>query len=266
MVSFDELETFLAFYVFRPKGKPIISKDFRTENDVKGLPPDKINTLLQSAYDISQGLGDESINEGQMFHVDFASMRIAGIVRSEGSLLFSLISSSSASLLDIEFKLRTLMTLFFGSFSHKLEKKTIRLSVTEKAEFDESVETVMAGESRYMSESMKKTVEEALFTWIKSEDAIKGVCISSFTGAVIVNKMDYNKWILPAAVRAIRGAFAAHLEKPRFFLAVSGVSNIFVYILGEGLLMLIDANPEMSPASTVNIVEEKVSELKSLIF
>ena len=264
MVSFDELETFLAFYVFRPKGKPIISKDFRPEDDVKGLPPDKINTLLQSAYDISQGLGDESINEGQIFHVDFASMRIAGIVKSEGSLLFSLISSSSASLLDIEFKLRTLMTLFFGSFSHKLAKKTIRLSVKEKAEFDESVETVMAGESRYMSESMKKTIEETLYTWIKSEDAIKGVCISSFTGAVIVNKMAFS--ILPSAIRAIRGAFAAHLEKPRFFLAASGVSNIFVYILGEGLLMLIDANPEMSAASTVNIVEEKVSELRSLIF
>ena len=262
MVSFDELETFLAFYVFGSTGKPIISRDFRVEEEVKGFPPAKIQNLLQSAYDISQRLEEESISEGQIFHVDFASMRIAGIIRPEG-LLFSLISSSSASLLDLEFKLRTLMTLFLGSFAHKLSKKTFRLSVTERDDFDNSLETVMTGESRYMSESMKKTVDEALYAWIKSEDAIRGVCISSFTGAVIVNRM--NTEILPAAVRAIRGAFAAHLEKPRFFLAASGVSNIFVYILGEGLLVLIDANPEFSPAATVNLVEEKISELKSLI-
>ncbi len=262
MVSFDELENFLAFYVFKDAGKPIISKDFRTEAYVKNFPPDKIRSLLQSAYDISQRLEEESIREGQIFHVDFASMRIAGIIRSEG-LLFSLISSSSASLLDIEFKLRTLMTLFLGSFEDKLSKKQFRLSVSDKDDFNYSIETVMTGESRYMSESMKKTVDEALFAWIKSEDAIRGVCISSFTGAVIVNRMDIE--ILPSAVRAIRGAFAAHLEKPKFFLAVSGVSNIFVYILGEGLLALIDSNPDISPANTVKIVEEKISELKSLI-
>lgn len=262
MVSFDELETFLAFFVFNAAGKPIISKDFRTEEDLKGLPPNKIQTLLQSAYDISKRLEEDSISEGQIFHVDFASMRIAGIIRQEG-LLFSLISSSSASLLDIEFKLRTLMTLFLGSFAHKLTKKTFRLNVSERDDFDESLATVMTGESRYMSESMKRTVGEALYVWIKSEDAIRGVCISSFTGAVIVNQM--NTEILPAAVRAIRGAFAAHLEKPRFFLAVSGVSNIFVYILGEGLLVLIDANPEVSPAKTITIVEDKITELRPLI-
>ncbi|MHA2306757.1 MAG: hypothetical protein ACXACU_15355, partial [Candidatus Hodarchaeales archaeon] len=140
---------------------------------------------------------------------------------------------------------------------------TFRLKVSERDDFDESLATVMTGESRYMSESMKRTVGEALYAWIKSEDAIRGVCISSFTGAVIVNQM--NTEILPAAVRAIRGAFAAHLEKPRFFLAVSGVSNIFVYILGEGLLVLIDANPEVSPAKTVTIVEDKITELRPLI-
>ncbi|MFX0087019.1 MAG: hypothetical protein ACFFAU_15280 [Candidatus Hodarchaeota archaeon] len=262
MVSFDELENFLAFYVFKETGKPIISKDFRTEDYVKNFPPDKIRSLLQSAYDISQKLEEESIREGQIFHVDFASMRIAGIIRSEG-LLFSLISSSSASLLDIEFKLRTLMTLFLGSFEDKLSKKQFRLSVSDRDDFNNSIEIVMTGESRYMSESMKKTVDEALYAWIKSEDAIRGVCISSFTGAVIVNRMDIE--ILPSAVRAIRGAFAAHLEKPKFFLTVSGVSNIFVYILGEGLLALIDSNPDFSPANTVKIVEEKISELKSLI-
>jgi hypothetical protein len=263
MVSFDELENFLAFYVFKETGKPIISKDFRTEDNIKNFPPDKIRSLLQSAYDISQRLEEESIREGQIFHVDFASMRIAGIIPARYSLLFSLISSSSASLLDIEFKLRTLMTLFLGSFDGKLSKKTFRLSVSDRDDFDDSIETVMTGESRYMSESMKQTVDEALFAWIKSEYAIRGVCISSFTGAVIVNRMDTE--ILPAAVRAIRGAFAAHLEKPQFFLAVSGVSNIFVYILGEGLLVLIDSNPEFSPATTVNIVKDKISELKSLI-
>lgn len=263
MVSFDELETFLAFYVFKSAGKPIISKDFRTEEYLKGFPPNKILTLLQSAYDISKRLEEESISEGQIFYVDFASMRIAGIVRPEG-LIFSLISSSSASLLDIEFKLRTLMTLFLGSFAHKLTKKTFRLSVSERDDFDDSLETVMTGESRYMSEAMKQIVREAFSTWIKREDAIRGVCISSFTGAVIVNQM--NTDILPAAVRAIRGAFAAHLERPRFFLAVSGVSNILVYILGEGLLVLIDANPEISPAKTVTIVEDKIAELKTLIF
>lgn len=262
MVSFDELETFLAFYVFKSASKPIISKDFRTEEDVKGFPPNKIQTLLQSAFDISKRLEEEAISEGQIFYVDFASLRIAGIVRPEG-LMFSLISSSSASLLDIEFKLRTLMTLFLGSFSHKLMKKTFRLSVSDRDDFDDSLATVMTGESRYMSEAIKQTVREALSVWIKSEEAIRGVCISSFTGAVIVNQM--NTDILPAAVRAIRGAFAAHLERPRFFLAVSGVSNIFVYILGEGLLVLIDSDPDFSPAKTVTIVEDKVADLKALI-
>lgn len=260
MVSFDELETFLAFFVFHSSGKPLISKDFRGSVNVKAFSPNKVQVLLNSAYDISQGLED-SIEEGQLFYVDFASMRIAGISRPEG--VFSLITSSSASLLDIEFKLRTLMTLFLGNFADKLGKKTVHISSVEKEEFNEAIQTVMAGESRYMSESMKREVEEHLEAWVLSEDAVQGACVSSFTGAIIVNQMDAE--ILPAAVRAIRGAFAAHLEKPRFFLAVSGASNIFVYILGEGLLLLVDANPECSAANTIVLVEGMVEQLRNLI-
>ncbi|MFX1282822.1 MAG: hypothetical protein ACFFB5_04170 [Promethearchaeota archaeon] len=261
MVSFDELETFLAFFVFHSSGKLLISKDLRGSQTVKAFTPAKIHVLLDSAFAISQGLEEESIEEGQLFHVDFASMRIAGINRPEG--MFSLITSASASLLDIEFKLRTLMTLFLGNFADKLSKRTIRISGVEKEEFNEAIQTVMAGESRYMSESMKREVEEHLEAWVLSDDAVRGACVSSFTGAVIVNQMDAE--ILPAAVRAIRGAFAAHLEKPTFFLAVSGVSNIFVYILGEGLLLLVDANPECSAATTIGIVEGMVQQLRNLI-
>lgn len=262
MVSFDELETFLAFYVFKIEGKALISKDFRNQEEVKSFPSSNIQLLLDSAFKISQKLEEESISEGQIFHVDFASMRIAGIVRNEG-LLFSLVASSSASLLDIEFKLRTLMTLFLGTFADKLTKKTFRLSGVDKEHFNEAIQTVMAGESRYMSESKKHEAGEHLDAWIISEDAVRGVCISSFTGAVIVNRMDTD--ILPFAVRAIRGAFAAHLERPQFFLAVSGVANLLVYILGEGLLLLIDADPETSPATTVELVLRKIEELKNII-
>ncbi len=262
MVSFDELETFLAFFVFSSTGKELISSDFRDLDTVESFPPKQIQALLISAYDISQRLEEESIAEGEIFHIDFASMRIAGIVRPEG-LIFSLISSSSASLLDIEFKLRTLMTLFLGNFADRLTKKTIRLSGVDKEEFNESIQTVMAGESRYMSESMKHVVGEHLSAWILSEDAIRGACVSSFTGAIIINKMDTE--MLPAAVRTIRGAFAAQLERPKFFLAVSGVANLFVYILGEGLLLLVDANPDIPPANTVERVEAIIGEIRNLI-
>jgi hypothetical protein len=261
MVSFDELATFSAFFVFTLNGKNLIAKDFRHNEEAANLPQNKIFSLLTSAYDLSQGLKDEAISEGQIFHIDFASMRIAGILRTEG--LFSLIASASASLLDIEFKLRTLMTLFLGNFAHKLTKKRIRISGVEKEEFDEAIQTVMTGESRYMTESMKRTVDDHLSAWLNSDDSVRGACVSSFTGAVIVNRMSIE--ILPAAVRAIRGAFAAHLEKPIFFLAVSGVANLFVYILGEGLLLLVDADPKIKPALTVEQVEEKAQEIRNLI-
>jgi hypothetical protein len=261
MVSFDELEIFLGFFVFTNKGRPLISKDFRPSKEVDEFSPKLIFSLLRSAFDLSQGLKDEKIDPGQIYYVDFASMRIAGILRGEG--LFALISSASASLLDIEFKLRTLMTLFLGSFSYKFGRKSIRITKKEKKEFDEAILTVMAGESRYMGESMKQSVDEVLSEWKSNEEAIQGVCISSFTGAVIVNQMEPK--ILPAAVRAIRGAFAAHLEQPEFFLAVSGVSNIFVYILGEGLLLLIDANPKVAPSDTITKVKSKIAEIKQLI-
>ncbi|MHA1994241.1 MAG: hypothetical protein ACW97Z_06845 [Candidatus Hodarchaeales archaeon] len=261
MVSFDELEIFLGFFVFTDKGRPLITKDFRPTKVTDEFSPKQIFSLLQSAFDLSQGLKEEQIDPGQIFYVDFASMRIAGIMRGEG--LFSLISSASASLLDIEFKLRTLMTLFLGSFSYKFGRKSIRITSKEKKEFDEAILTVMTGESRYMGESMKQSVDQILVNWIKNEEAIQGACISSFTGAVIVNQMDSK--ILPAAVRAIRGAFAAHLEQPVFFLAVSGVSNIFVYILGEGLLLLIDSNPKIAPSEAITEVESKITEIKQLI-
>jgi hypothetical protein len=261
MVSFDELETFLAFFVYSSRGKPLVSKDFRDIEEKKFLPAPKIQSLLTSAYEISQGLDDESIGEGEIFHVDFASMRIAGIVRQEG--LFSLIASASASILDIEFKLRTLMSLFVGNFAEQLSKKTVRLSGVEREEFEELIKTVMAGESRYMSSSQKREVEDCLHAWVISDDAIRGACVSSFTGAVIVNEMEAE--ILPAAIRAIRGAFAAHLERPKFFLAVSGVANLFVYILGEGLLLLVDSNPDVPSSDSIERVEAKVEELRNLI-
>ena len=261
MVSFDELEVFLGFYVYTNKGRPLISRDFRPAKEIVEFPPKMIFSLLHSAFEVSQSLKEESIDKGQIFHVDFASMRIAGILRDEG--LFTLISSASASLLDIEFKLRTLMTLFLGSFSFKFARKTIRITKKEQKDFDDALLTVMTGESRYMGEPMKKSVEEHLNSWIEREDSIRGACVSSFTGAVIVNRMDGN--VLPAAVRAIRGAFAAHLEQPLFFLAVSGVSNILVYILGEGLLLLIDADPNTDPSTTINVVTKEVSDIKQLL-
>ncbi|PWI48315.1 hypothetical protein CEE45_07625 [Candidatus Heimdallarchaeota archaeon B3_Heim] len=261
MVSFNELEIFLGFFVFTNKGRPLIAKDFRPNKDADDFSPKQIFSLLQSAFDLSQGLKEEKIDPGQIFYVDFSSMRIAGILRSEG--LFALITSASASLLDIEFKLRTLMTLFLGSFSYKFGRKSIRITSKEKKEFDGAILTVMAGESRYMGESMKQAVDAILVKWMKNEEAIQGVCISSFTGAVIVNRMDSK--ILPAAVRAIRGAFAAHLEQPVFFLAVSGVSNIFVYILGEGLLLLVDANPKIAPSAAITTIESKITDIKQLI-
>jgi len=261
MVSFDELEIFLGFYVFTDKGRPLIMRDFRPAKEMVEFPPKMIFTLLHSAFEVSQSLKEESLDKGQIFHVDFASMRIAGIMRNEG--LFTLISSASASLLDIEFKLRTLMTLFLGSFSQKFARKTIRITKKEQKDFDEALLTVMAGESRYMGEPMKKSMEEHLDSWIEREDSIRGACVSSFTGAVIVNRMDAN--VLPASVRAIRGAFAAHLEQPLFFLAVSGVSNIIVYILGEGLLLLVDADPNMDPSATITAVTKEVSDIKQLL-
>jgi len=261
MVSFDELEIFLGFYVFTNKGRPLISRDLRPAKEVIEFPPKMIFSFLHSAFEVSQSLKEESIDKGQIFHVDFASMRIAGILRDEG--LFTLISSASASLLDIEFKLRTLMTLFLGSFSFKFARKTIRITKKEQKDFDDALLTVMTGESRYMGEPMKKSVEDHLNSWIEKEDSIRGVCVSSFTGAVIVNRMDGN--VLPAAVRAIRGAFAAHLEQPLFFLAVSGVSNILVYILGEGLLLLIDADPNADPSTTITVVTKEVSAIKQLL-
>jgi hypothetical protein len=261
MVSFNELEIFLGFFVFSDKGRPLITKDFRTEKDKDGLPPKQIFGLLHSAFTLSQSFKEESIKKGQIFHVDFASMRMAGILRDEG--LFVLITSASASLLDIEFKLRTLMTLFLASFSHKFMRKTVRITKKETKDFDEAILTVMSGESRYMGESMKQAVDDYLTAWIKEDDAIRGACVSSFTGAVIVNRMDTK--ILPAAVRAIRGAFAAHLEQPRFFLAVSGVSNIIVYILGEGLLLLLDTSPIVESSLTITSVELKVGEIRQLL-
>jgi hypothetical protein len=261
MVSFDELEVFLGFYVYTDKGRPLISRDFRPAKKIVEFPPKMIFSLLHSAFEVSQSLKEESIDKGQIFHVDFASMRIAGILRDEG--LFTLIASASASLLDIEFKLRTLMTLFLGSFSFKFARKTIRITKKEQKDFDEALLTVMTGESRYMGEPMKKSVEEHLNSWIEREESIRGACVSSFTGAVIVNRMDGN--VLPAAVRAIRGAFAAHLEQPLFFLAVSGVSNILVYILGQGLLLLIDADPNADPSTTITVVTKEVSDIKQLL-
>ncbi|MCK4848769.1 MAG: hypothetical protein KAT16_07100 [Candidatus Heimdallarchaeota archaeon] len=261
MVSFDELEVFLGFYVFTNKGRPLIQRDFRPTKEIVEFPPKMIFSLLHSAFEVSQSLKEESIDKGQIFHVDFASMRIAGIMRDEG--LFTLISSASASLLDLEFKLRTLMTLFLASFSFKFARKTIRITKKEQKDFDEALLTVMTGESRYMGEPLKKSMEEHLKSWIEREDSIRGACVSSFTGAVIVNRMDGN--VLPAAVRAIRGAFAAHLEQPLFFLAVSGVSNILVYILGEGLLLLIDAEPNIDPSTTITAVTKEVSDIKQLL-
>ena len=261
MVSFDELEVFLGFYVFTNKGRPLISRDFRPTKEVVEFPPKMIFSLLHSAFEVSQSLKEESVEKGQIFHVDFASMRIAGIMRDEG--LFTLISSASASLLDLEFKLRTLMTLFLASFSFKFARKTIRITKNEQQDFDEALLTVMTGESRYMGEPMKKSVKEHLNSWIEREESIRGACVSSFTGAVIVNLMDSN--ILPAAVRAIRGAFAAHLEQPLFFLAVSGVSNIIVYILGEGLLLLIDADPKTNPSTTITVISKEVRDIKQIL-
>ena len=129
MVSFDELEIFLGFFVFTDKGRPLVEKDFRTEGEKNKFPSKQIFNVLNSAFNLSQGFKEESVGKGQIYHVDFASMRIAGILRDEG--LFVLITSASASLLDIEFKLRTLMTLFLGSFSHKFLRKTVRITKKE---------------------------------------------------------------------------------------------------------------------------------------
>ncbi|MCK5345085.1 MAG: hypothetical protein KAR20_16865, partial [Candidatus Heimdallarchaeota archaeon] len=73
MVSFDELEVFLGFYVYTNKGRPLISRDFRPAKEIVEFPPKMIFSLLHSAFEVSQSLKEESIDKGQIFHVDFAS-------------------------------------------------------------------------------------------------------------------------------------------------------------------------------------------------
>ena len=61
MVSFDELEIFLGFFVFSDKGRPLITKDFRSKKEVNDFPPKQIFQLLHSAFTLSQSFKEESI-------------------------------------------------------------------------------------------------------------------------------------------------------------------------------------------------------------
>jgi len=259
MVSFDELAKYLAFYVFDSKGKLILTQDFRKDSK-SSFPQKAVSKLMLSAQDISKTM--ESHSEGQILTVDLTEIKIVGIMR---DLLFVLITSTTASELDVEFKLRTLMSLFLGAFSQKITKTTKKLTIT-KADlepFNEQLETVMTGESRYMGSSMKKTISGKLKTWIASSEGVRGIAVTSFTGAVIVNFI--SEELLPSAVKSISGAFSALLQGPKFFLTVAADTNLFVHILGEGLLLLVDGDPAVPPQELIPEIEENTIKLRDIM-
>ncbi len=215
MVSADEL--IKGFLIFEKRtGRPFIHRTYPGFNADPFLLIGFLNAMIKFAREAM--VGRTNIRLIDMHDLRFAFMESKGIV-------FTAICSSLCSPLDLEFKIKTIISLFLEAYSEK-EWTDPSLSIDHYSPFNKIVDEILKGEVKYVEATKVKHLQELLKDFKTKKEEIIGIAIISFTGIIIVNYLQSEHYELISSL--INSLFSIH---------ISGIKTLYLHLVDKYILI-----------------------------
>lgn len=176
----NQQELIKGFLIFEKRsGRPFIHRTYPGFNADPFLLIGFLNAMIKFAKEAM--IGSSDIRMIDMQDLRFAFMESHGII-------FTAISTSITSPLDLEFKIKTIESLFLENFKQE-DLQNPSLSIEHYNSFNRIVDEIVEGEVKYVPEEKTSIIKTILDDYKNKNEQIIGMAIISFTGIVIVNSL-----------------------------------------------------------------------------
>jgi predicted regulator of Ras-like GTPase activity (Roadblock/LC7/MglB family) len=249
-----EFKDIKAFFIFRKEsGDTLFTRSYETTN-TKAPDPHLVVAFLTAMFSFAESSALSDLRVVDMEDVRFSFIEKNGLV-------FAILASPLVSAMDLQFKLKTISSLFLSEHPNH---QSIQLIDTEMFEgFGSQVDAVFTGETRELLSSSKEAALFYLRKLVNSEDVgIRGAMIVSFTGEPVIEfQMDKDRMSTFITVLTV----SSHMRNLRYLIASSEATHLVAYKISEGLILCIDGYPETRLESLVVRVSETVAQIKEII-
>jgi hypothetical protein len=202
-VSYSELVK--AIFVFDKKsGRPYIRRTFGDFQAEPFLVMGFLNAIMKFAKEV--GKSDLKI-------IDMQDLRI--FFTEKENIIFTSITSTMVSPLDLKFKIKTIESIFLEKYSSE-DLANISLEIEYFESFIPVIDEIIFGDVRYL-EDAKRDQMQKLLEKLKTVDNISGAAIFSFTGVTLAT-------VLTTKQRDIFMKFFNGI----FGVSISGITRVII--------------------------------------
>ncbi|MFW9778856.1 MAG: hypothetical protein ACFFE8_08380 [Candidatus Heimdallarchaeota archaeon] len=253
-MSLHAFKDIKAFFIFRREsGDTLITRSYE-EIDRQAPDPHLVVAFLTAMFSFAESSALSDLRVVDMEDVRFSFIEKDGLV-------FAVLASPLVSTMDLQFKLKTISSLFLSEHPNQ---KDIQLIDTEMFKnFSIQVDAVFKGETRELLSSSKEAALFYLRKLVKNEDVgIRGAMIVSFTGEPVVEfQMDRDRMSTFITILTV----SSHMRNLRYLIASSEATHLVAYKISEGLILCIDGNPDTRLESLVVKISDTVAQIKEII-
>ncbi|MHA2013867.1 MAG: hypothetical protein ACTSWG_15990 [Candidatus Helarchaeota archaeon] len=252
MTSNNE-ELIKGFLIFEKRsGRPFIHRTYPGFNADPFLLIGFLNAMIKFAREAMVGHSD--IRMIDMQNLRFAFMESKNII-------FTAITSNLCSPLDLEFKIKTIESLFMENFTEK-EWNNPSLSLDHYKFFNEIVDEVIKGEVKYIEKKKIKIIKKVLEKFKEEKEEILGLAIISFTGIILVNILGKEYYDIIA--RLINSLFSSRISGIRNFFMKLVDKSIYIKLVSiDSYVVYVSSKDKLSDLETEEYTsfEKKISEI-----
>ncbi len=245
----EDIYSFLAFV--RSSGLPVL---FRNYQESLSMEPGLVSAFLTAMISFAREAQLSDLKQ-----VDMADLRLVFI--EEDPVVFATLVSRFVSPLDLEFKLRTIKSLFFEEFNRE-DINILASNQTSFRDFAKIVDEIMLGETRGIDPSIKAAVREAIDDTML-DSGMTSLAVLSMTGNVIVNRFQ-DKKLLEGAIRFLDATYVGQIHGLKSMILGSEDHTVIFMDSGKGLMLVGAAPPDFevdSLALSLKTISNRINKL-----
>ncbi len=263
MFNDSQLKMIKSFFIFeKESGNPYyyenFEQDVETEQPLEEMEPTAVAAFLSALFSFAQAQPALS----DLRTVDMTTVKLSFVEKN--GLVFSVLASSLYSPLDLEFKLRTLASLFISEYGETIKNIDGMIDIEQFKPFSYHVRQVLFGETRSIPEQALKASQLVLNRIVKNIKAVRGAALLSFTGDVLYS-LRMNSDILVSAIQILEVVHAKNLFQTKYVLVGSETSNLIINRISEGILLIIDSDPRGKIELVLSDLVQYLKALKDII-
>ncbi|MFX1513685.1 MAG: hypothetical protein ACFFCQ_13965 [Promethearchaeota archaeon] len=219
----EDIYAFLAFV--RESGIPVLFRNYREK---LSMDPSLVSAFLTAMISFARDAQLSNLKQ-----VDMADLRFVFI--EDDPVVFAALVSRFVSPLDLEFKLNTIKSLFFGEFNRETISDQAPDSNLFRG-FTKIVDEIILGETRGIDPSLKAAVREAIDETML-DSGMTGIAVLSMTGNVIVNRFQ-DKKLLEGAIRFLDATYVGQIHGLKYMVLGAEDNSLAFLDSGQGIMLV----------------------------